>query len=165
MIEVLLSLVVVGMLLGLVAKGYQTVSRLNEASYRLSQKLEAATFLRRLSAGMSSASVLTPLASGVRILKTNPAYNVLYNEPFPRLPWPITPTPVDLNAGQITVNFTLNATLGEIRRQVGSETSVVLERTKTFTVTRAGRVATVLLEPEGLSLGWSTKVHLPGVAP
>ena len=165
LIEVLLSLVLVGMVLGLVAKGYQTATRLNQASYRLSQKLEAATFLRRLSAGMSAATELDPLPNGVQIKKIDPKYNVTYMESFSRLPWPTSSSSADLDAGMITVDYILDTVDKTISRKVGLEVNVVLERVGAFTVTRDGRIADVELVSLDSGDGWSVRVHLPGVSP
>lgn len=163
-IEVLLSLVLVGMLLGLVAKGYQTVNRLNQASYELSQKLEIAAFIRRLSGELSSARSVTPSAGGLSLTRINPVYNRTYNESFNRLPWPIPGGPADLNAGTIAVTYQLNSAK-QITRTLGSDTTVAVEDVGAFSLAVSGQKAELTIQPGNMSAGWKTEVFLPGVTP
>ena len=170
MIEVLLSLVLVGIVLGLVARGYQVINQLSVVSYRMSQKLELSTFVRRMASELSCALTVTSGAEEVTFTRSDPTLNIAHDEPRDRLPWPLPeppPAAVDLNTLNLTVRYFLDSASNEVRRTSQGNTTSVATDIGRFEVTFADRnqVATISVGPEDLTSGVTTSMYLPVVAP
>lgn len=170
MIEVLLSLVLVGIILGLVARGYQVLNHLSIVSYKMSQKLELSSFLRRLGSELSTAVTVTPGANQVSFTKTDPTLNLTHNETRDRLPWPLPaplPGSVDLDALNVNVRYFLDTTNKEVKRTYGGVTTTAVADVGQFSVTFASqnRLATISARPEDNTAGVTTTVYLPVVRP
>ena len=170
MIEVLLSLILVGIILGLVARGYQVLNQLSVVSYKMSQKLELSSFLRRLGAELSGAITVTPGVDQVTFTKTDPTLNLEHDEARDRLPWPIPappPASVDLDTLNVTVRYFLDNTKKEIRRTYRGVTSTSVANVGAFSVTfdQQNRLATLTVKPDDNTAGATTTVYLPVVRP
>lgn len=166
--ETLISMVLVGVILGLVARGYQALNRLNLASYQMSQRLEFMSFLQRLTYEASSALTMTTSPSQIQFQRINPTLNLTRNQPAPtRLPWPIDVPPSTTGLltapNLVTTRYQYNAASKEIRRTAFGTTVVAIGDIGEFLAgTEAGgRILWVQVRPENMTAAVRARVLLP----
>lgn len=170
-VEALVSLVIVGIILGVVARGYQALSRLNLATYQMSQRMELSSFLQRLSYEVSSALKVTTQSDGFSFQRIDPTLNLEYEEPSTgRLPWPIPPgaTGDVLNpAYRVTVAYEFDSANNRIRRTAFSETTTEAVNIGEFSATleAGGKVLALSARPKEMTAEEKTRVLLPVVQP
>jgi hypothetical protein len=171
-VEALISLFVVGIILGVVGRGYQALNRLQLASYQMSIRLELMSFLHRLSYEASSALSLTISGAGFSFQRINPTLNLRWAQPAPaRLPYPIPnpPTTTGLLTGPslVTTTYAYDAPSKEVRRTAfGTTSAVALEVGEFVAVTEAGgRILKVRIRPSNMSAPVTVKALLPVVTP
>lgn len=171
LVEALISLLLVGVILGIVARGYQAMSRLNLATYQMSQRMELSAFLQRLSYEVSSAVKLSILADGFTFQRIDPTLNLNYNEATMRLPWPIPPgtTVADpMNAAyEIRTDYRFNAANFEIQRTAYSRTTVEAVNVGEFqaTLEPGGRMLSISMKPKEMTAAAKARILLPVVVP
>lgn len=169
--ETLVSLLIVGIILGVVARGYQAMSRLNLATYQMSQRMELSSFLQRVSYEVCSALQVTPTANGFTYQRIDPTLNLLYEEPETgRLPWPI---PVGGSGDvmnpvfRVTVSYEFDSASNSIRRTAFSQTTTEAVNIGEFkaTLEAGGRVLGLSARPKEMTAEEKTRVLLPVVQP
>lgn len=172
MAETLLSLFVVGIILGIVGRGYQALSRLNLASYQMSQRMELTAFLQRLSHEVSSAIKLSITSGGITFTRVNPTLNLEYRQPMPtRLPWPIPPNATSsglLNpAYLVSTNYLFLTASKEIQRTAFGGSEIVAVNVGEFTpaLDSGGRVLSVEMRPGEMTSPVKVRMLLPVVQP
>ncbi len=170
--ETLLSLLVVGIILGIVARGYQALSRLNLATYQMSQRMELTAFLQRLSHEVSSAIKMTVASGNITFSRVNPTLNLEYEETTStRLPWPIPPNATSsglLNPAYIvTNNYQYLPVSKEIQRTAFGGTETVAVNIGEFTpaLETGGRVLAVEVRPGEMTASVKVRILLPVVRP
>ncbi len=169
-VEALISLFVVGIILGIVARGYQALNRLQLASYQMSIRLELLSFLQRLSHEASSALSLTTTASGFSFQRIDPTLNTQRDQPAPaRLPWPIpdpaTTTGILTGPCLITTTYSFDSTDKEVSRTAFGETITVAREIGEFLVgtEAAGKILWVQCRPSNMTSPVKARVLLPVV--
>lgn len=170
--ETLLSLLVVGIILGIVARGYQALSRLNLATYQMSQRMELTAFLQRLTHEVSSAIKITIASGNITFTRVNPTLNLEYNQPMPtRLPWPIPPNATStglLNpAYLVTTTYVFLPESKEVQRTAFGSSEIVAVNVGEFTplLESGGRVMSVVMRPGEMTSPVKARVLLPVVQP
>jgi type II secretory pathway pseudopilin PulG len=170
-VETLMTMLLVGVVLGIVGRGYQTLSRLNMASYQMSQRMELTTFLQLLSYEVSCAITVQPGMDSLSFQRLDPTLNLGYYQPAPtRLPWPI---PSGATAGDLigpyleTVEYQLNGSEKQMERTAFGETSVVAVNVGAFEASLGsqGRILTLTIRPGEMTAPVKTQVLLPVVRP
>jgi hypothetical protein len=172
-VEALISLFIVGIILGVVARGYQALNRLQLASYQMSIRLELMSFLHRLSYEASSALTMTTSATGFSFQRVNPTLNLRRNQPAPaRLPWPIPvppPATAELLTGAslVTTTFAYDAASKEVRRTAFGATSPVAFDVGEFLVSTEslGRILRIQIRPSTMTAPVRVKALLPVIIP
>jgi type II secretory pathway pseudopilin PulG len=181
-IESLISLFIIGIILGVVARGYQALNRLQLASYQMSIRLELMSFLHRLSYEASSALTLTTTATGFTFQRVNPTLNLNYYEPPPaRLPWRLDPVtglnghdgPPATTTGMFTApnlettSYAYDAASLEVRRTAFGATSVMTREVGEFaaSTTAGGRILRILIRPSNMTAPVVVRTLLPVVTP
>ena len=172
-IESLISLFIIGIILGVVARGYQALNRLQLASYQMSIRLELMSFLHRLSYEASSALTLTTTATGFTFERVNPTLNLNDNEPAPtRLPWPLDGPPATTTGLLIapnleTTSYAYDAASMEVRRTAFGATSVMTREVGEFaaSTTAGGRILRILIRPSNMTAPVVVRTLLPVVTP
>lgn len=170
--ETLLSLLVVGIILGIVGRGYQALSRLNLATYQMSQRMELTAFLQRLSHEVCSAIKMTVVSGNITFTRVNPTLNLEYKQPMPtRLPWPIPPTATSsglLNpAFLVSTNYQFLTASKEIQRTAFGSSEIVAVNVGEFTpsLESGGRVLSVEVRPGEMTSSVKVRVLLPVIQP
>jgi type II secretory pathway pseudopilin PulG len=172
-IESLISLFIIGIILGVVARGYQALNRLQLASYQMSIRLELMSFLHRLSYEASSALTLTTTATGFTFERVNPTLNLNYIEPAPsRLPWPLDGPPAT-STGMFTAPnlettiYAYDAVDLEVRRTAFGATSTMEREVGEFAVSTesGGRILRILIRPSNMTSPVVAKTLLPVLRP
>lgn len=171
-IETLMTMLLVGIILGIVARGYQALSRLNLATYQMSQRMELTSFLQRLSYEVCSALKMTVTSDGLSFTRVDPTLNLEYREPPPtRLPWPIpsgaTSTGLLNPAYLVTTQYQFLPTTKEIQRTAFGESSIVAVNVGEFipTLESGGRVISFVMRPGEMTSPVHARVLLPVVQP
>ena len=166
-----MSLLLVGVVLGIVGRGYQAMNRLKLASYQMSQRMEISAFLQRLSYEVSSAVSVSILSDGFTFQRIDPTLNLTRNETNSRLPWPI-PTNVatsdPLNAAyRVRTDYRFDSLSSELRRTAFSRTTTELVNVGEFDVTleQGGRILNVSMRPGEMTAATRTRILLPVVQP
>lgn len=169
-VESLISLFVVGIILGVVAKGYQALNRLQLASYDMSIRIELISFLQRLTYEASSALSLTTAATSFQFQRINPTLNNQRDQAPPaRLPWPlpIPPSTTGVLTGPalITTSYSFNAAATEVSRTAFGQTIVVARDVGEFTcgTEAVGKILWVQCRPKNMTAAVKAKVLLPVV--
>lgn len=180
LIETLMSMLLVGVILGIVARGYQAMSRLNLATYQMSQRMELSAFLQRLSFEVSSALTISTTPNGFVFQRIDPTFNLEYEEkvpvgdPLPRLPWPIPPaiptdTPLNLllPAYRVSVEYAFDADTNTIRRTSYDQTTIQAVSVGEFTadLEQGGRILALSAKPKEMTSAVKTRILLPVVRP
>lgn len=171
-IEALISLFIVGIILGVVARGYQALNRLQLASYQMSIRLELMGFLHRMSYEASAALSMAVTSSGFTMDRLNPTLNLQRNQAPPaRLPWPI-PEPAETTGlltapNLVTTVYAYDSTSKEVRRTAFGATSAVAMNVGEFrpTLEGGGRILRVLIRPDNMTAPVVVKALLPVVTP
>lgn len=171
-LETLMVMLLVGVVLGIVARGYQTLSRLNLATYQMSQRMELTAFLQRLTYEVASALSITVSTGSLDFYRIDPTLNLQYNQPAPaRLPWPIPPAATSsglLNPTyQKRTRYELLAASKEIRRTAFGVSDIVAVNIGEFTPTleSGGLVLAVTMRPGEMTAPVKARVLLPVVTP
>ncbi len=169
-LESLLSLVLIGIVLAIVARAYQALNRLSVASYEMSQKLELSTFLRHFSYEVSDALEIEDISSGsVTFRRTRPGLHARREEPSLRLPWELpNPRPAnrDLTIDVIPVHYFFDDAEKRVMRQqetLAAET--VCRDVGLFTPSVSGRILTIEAKPKNMTASLITSIYLPAVSP
>ena len=180
LLETLMSMLLVGVILGIVARGYQAMSRLNLATYQMSQRMELSAFLQRLSFEVSSAVTISTTSSGFIFHRIDPTFNLEYEEiapsggPPPRLPWPISsPPPAEpplnlmLPAYRVSVEYTFDPATYSIQRTAYNQTTTQAVSVGEFSadLEAGGRVLAVSASPKEMTSPVKTRILLPVVRP
>jgi type II secretory pathway pseudopilin PulG len=171
-VETLMSMLIVGIILGIVARGYQALSRLNLASYQMSQRMELSAFLQRLSFEVASAIKITTSANGFSFQRIDPTLNLSYNEPATgRLPWPLPPGVTSVNvmlpAYQVAVGYQFIPANNTIERTAFSRTTTEAVSVGEFlpTLESGGRILAISMKPKEMTSAVKARILLPVVRP
>lgn len=167
-LEALISLFVVGIILGIVARGYQALNRLQLASYQMSIRLEILSFLQRLTHEASSALTLTVTGTGFSFQRINPTLNMQRDQPAPaRLPWPIpnpaTTTGLLTGPSLVTTTYAFDVGNKEVNRTAFGTTIVVARDIGEFLcgTEAGGKILWVQCRPASMTAPVKAKVLLP----
>lgn len=167
-----MTMLLVGVVLGIVGRGYQAMSRLNLASYQMSQRMELSAFLQRLSYELVSATDISITSTGFRYQRINPVYNLSYNEPAPaRLPWPnpLPPPTVDLmNASyKVSVEYRYVAAENKVDRIAGPQTSTQAVNIGEFlpVLEPGGKTLLLTSRPKEMTAPLKVRILMPVVGP
>ena len=170
LIETLSTMLLVGVIIGLVARGYQALARLNLASYQMSQRMELANFLNRLSYEVASALAVTTSAAGFSFERIEPAA-VLLHQPTSRLPSPLpmAPTAFDPIAAsyRVTISYAFVPTDYSIARTAYGDTTTELANVGELkaAVEPSGRVLVLDMRPKEMAAPVKARILLPVVTP
>ena len=171
-VETLMTMLLVGVILGIVARGYQTLSRLNLASYQMSQRMELTSFLQMLSYEVSSAIKVSAGLGVLRFDRVDPTLNLERNQPAPtRLPWPIPPSATSSGlfnpAFLESVEYRLDTAEKHLERTAFGETAVVAVNVGAFEtrLESGGRLLFLTLSPGEMTAPVMARVLLPVVQP
>lgn len=173
-IETLMALFLVGIILGMVGRGYQALSRLNLAAYQMSQRMELTSFLQRLNNEVTNAITLQVVGDGFDFSRIDPTLNLNYeSKPPTRLPWPLplggALSSVDLLASTYRINtsYRFDVDSNEIRRTAFSATSTVAVDVGEFQATlgSSGRTLLVMVRPKEMTAPVQGRIFLPVVTP
>lgn len=169
-IETLLTMLLVGIILGIVGRGYQTLSRLNLATYQMSQRMELSSFLQRLSYEVSGAITLTASDNSITFTRVDPTLNLQREEAAnSRLPWPIPAeaTTSDLFAPTFLIQsiYYFSPETQEINRRAFDQTETIAVNIGEFTTSLEsdGRILSVQIRPGEMTSPVSTRIFLPVV--
>ncbi len=170
-----MSLFLVGVILGIVGRGYSAMNRMNLATYQMSQRMELSAFLQRVSNEVTSALSVSIIGNGFSFRRIDPTLNLNYYESTPRLPWvPVNGIPPGTttanpmsSAYQITVTYRLNTTDFQVERTAFSSTSVEVINVGEFSATTAagGRVLEISARPKEMTAASRARILLPVVTP
>jgi type II secretory pathway pseudopilin PulG len=172
LLETLMVMLLVGVILGIVARGYQTLSRLNLATYQMSQRMELSAFLQRLSYEVASAVSISTGSGTLSFDRVDPTLNLLHDQPAPaRLPWPWPSNPT--NAGLLnplylkSVSYTFDSANFKIERAAFGDTQVVAVNVGEFLVSleSGGRILDMSMRPKEMTSAVQARVFLPVVSP
>lgn len=170
-VETLMSMLLVGVILGIVARGYQAMNRLNLATYQMSQRMELSAFLQRLSYETSSALSIAVLTDGFTFERIDPTFNLQFEDSSIRLPWPIPPTVVTADpmsaAYRVETEYRFNSAENRIERTAFSETTVEAVSVGAFDVSLepGGRTILVSMKPKEMTAAVAARILLPVVQP
>ena len=177
-LETLMSMLLVGVILGIVARGYQAMSRLNLATYQMSQRMELSAFLNRLSYEVVSALEITTTSTGFSFERINPTYNLIREQPASsRLPWsdgvPIPPplgvNKVDLlkSTYWVSISYQFLPAENKIVRTSYAQTTDAVVNVGQFTVNleSGGRILSVETRPKEMTAPVKARILLPVVIP
>ncbi len=169
-LETLMAMFLVGIILGIVGRGYQALSRLNLATYQMSQRMELTSFLQRLSYEVSSALNLTVASGNLTFTRVNPTLNLAHEEPPPtRLPWPIPPGAPSSGlfnpAYLVSTQYQFLIDSKEIQRTAFGESAIVAVNVGEFTPTLESgrRVISFVMRPAEMTAPVHARVLLPVV--
>lgn len=168
-------MVLVGVILGIVGRGYQALNRLNLASYQMSIRLEFIAFLQRLSYETQSALTINTTATTLSFTRIDPTLNLNYNSPAAsRLPWPLLAPPTTTGLGlpgdpwnnaanRVTTSYAYNAVAKEVRRTAFGSTTTQIREIGEFLVAleSGGRVITVQMRPASFTAPVKMRALLP----
>jgi type II secretory pathway pseudopilin PulG len=99
LIEALISLALMGLVLGVIVGGYQRVSQISLVSASYSERLELVAAIHRLQSELPSAiSISLPGPDQLDMVRVDPSLNRQAMEARNRLPWPI---PIPLPVGDL----------------------------------------------------------------
>ncbi len=170
--ETLMALFLVGVILGLVARGYQALSRLNLATYQMSQRMELTSLLQRLSYEVAGALSIETLGDSLRFQQIDPTLNLNHEQlPPARLPWPIPQPPptVDLLGApyQVLTEYRFEPTEHEILRTIYGETSTVAVDIGEFqpVMDPSDPILTITVRPKEMTASTHARIFLPLVQP
>lgn len=165
-------MLLVGVVLGIVARGYQTLSRLNLATYQMSQRMELTNFLQRLCYELTSAFTISATDGLITFTRADPTQNLEYNQPAPaRLPWPIplgaTAASLDNPSLRVTTEYRLLSDSKEIQRTAFGDSNIVAVNVGEFRASMepGGRVITVAMKPGEMTAAVQARIVLPLVRP
>lgn len=174
-LEALMALLMVGVILGIVARGYQAMNRMNLATYQMSQRMELSAFLQRLSNEVMSALSVTVNSSGFSFTRINPTLNLTYFESTLRLPWePINGIPPGVTtadlmnaAYQVTTTYRFDSPANQIERTAFGETSIEAVNVGEFSAATesGGRILAIMVRPKEMTAEVKARVLLPVVTP
>lgn len=174
-VEALMALMLVGVILGIVARGYQAMSRMNLATYQMSQRMELSSFLQRLSNEVTSALSVTITGNGFTFKRIDPTLNLTYYESAPRLPWqpingipPGTTTADPMNAAyQVTTTYAFDSANFQIQRTAYNVTTVETTNVGEFTpvLESGGRILAVTMRPKEMTAEVKARILMPVVTP
>ena len=168
-LETLAAMFLVGLILGLVARGYQALSRLNLASYQMSQRMELATFLNRLSYEVVSALTVTTNSAGFSFERIDTSHVLNHTAPGARLPWPVlssaSATGLMGPAYRTRVTYAFVSSESRIERTAYSQTINEVGGVGEFAtlLEPGGRVLSIDLKPKEMVAGVKARIFLPVV--
>lgn len=172
MVETLITMALVGVILGIVGRGYQTLSRLNLATYQMSQRMELTAFLQRFSYEVSSALSVETGEGFISFQRIDPTLNLEHIEPAPaRLPWPIPPNATStglLNPSfQVTVRYDLLPEEKQVRRTAFETEETVAVNVGEFTpaLESGGRILSVVMRPAEMTAPVKSRILMPVLTP
>lgn len=170
LIETLMTMLLVGVILGIVGRGYQTLSRLNLASYQMSQRMELTAFLQRLNYEVASALSIQTASGALSFNRIDPTLNLSYEErTSPRLPWPLggaAPSPGLLSPNyQVKTDYLLLPEEKQIQRTAFGSSEIVAVNIGEFvpTLESGGRVLAVVMRPGEMTAPVKSRLLLPVV--
>ena len=163
-------MLLVGVIIGLVARGYQALARLNLASYQMSQRMELANFLNRLSYEVASALAVSTSTGAFSFERLDPSA-VLLHDPTSRLPspFPLAPTAfVPLAASyRTTIAYSFVPAEWRMQRTAYGESTNELANVGEFTaaVESSGRILVIDMRPREMTAPVRARIFLPVVIP
>lgn len=170
-----MALLMVGVILGIVARGYQAMNRMNLATYQMSQRMELSAFLQRLSSEVASALSITISSTGFSFKRIDPTLNLSYYESAPRLPWqPINGIPPGIttadpmnSAYQVTTTYSFDSVNNQIERTAFNATTIESVNVGEFTAAleAGGHILAVTMRPKEMTAEVKARILLPVVTP